>query len=373
MIIDDQRFEINILILLMEHEAQATVQTIETLLEDLEEGIIISILLNGGHNHNLQSLLATNKAIRYYESKVNLGVAGGRNFLLKTDECNNSDIVMFLDNDIVPPKDYIRNMATFLLKHEDAGVVGSIIADINYAPYGIIKHFGSKGVFGHKIFNLDSKEIKDNYIKDLNPKRLFHIGIHPDYYFAYFSVKGLLCSHSSMLSNIIFDIFGIYVFTNPILAKNIEYLRSIQNSKKEYIVSNIAGCSQAFRRELIDKIGLLNENFNPYGFEDTDFCIRSIKAGYRNYIDTDTWLLHGTDNRHKKRQQENCTLMNRYKGITILASQMNNKKSSIRRTILKLLFFDSILDLARCPKQIIQRSKLRYSGFKMGLKILFKE
>ena len=34
------------------------------------------------------------------------------------------------------------------------------------------------------------------------------------------------------------------------------------------------------RKEVFDKIGLLDLIFNPFGFEDLDFCIRAVNAGY---------------------------------------------------------------------------------------------
>ncbi|MCK4248200.1 MAG: methyltransferase domain-containing protein [Candidatus Omnitrophica bacterium] len=46
------------------------------------------------------------------------------------------------------------------------------------------------------------------------------------------------------------------------------------------------------RSELISKIGLLDESFGLGNFEDDDYCIRSIKAGYKNVIDQGVFVHH---------------------------------------------------------------------------------
>src|SRR3972149_5150138 len=151
MLIDGREYKINILILLMVGEVGVIVQTVETLLEGMEEGVTISVLLNGGRSGYLKKLFSGFAAIRYYESKENLGVAGGRNYLLKTDECEGSDIVMILDNDVVPPLDYVRGLATFLVRHDESGVVGSVVADIKRfrGDSRIIGHYGGPGGVGN--------------------------------------------------------------------------------------------------------------------------------------------------------------------------------------------------------------------------------
>ena len=43
--------------------------------------------------------------------------------------------------------------------------------------------------------------------------------------------------------------------------------------------ANVAGCCQVFRRELLDEIGFLVDEFSPYGYEDVEFCIRAAACG----------------------------------------------------------------------------------------------
>lgn len=47
-------------------------------------------------------------------------------------------------------------------------------------------------------------------------------------------------------------------------------------------VFHYVGCGGSlFKREIVEKIGMYDEQFNPAYFEDPDFCFRSLDAGYK--------------------------------------------------------------------------------------------
>jgi hypothetical protein len=48
----------------------------------------------------------------------------------------------------------------------------------------------------------------------------------------------------------------------------------------------------AFRRDVLDKVGMLDERFWPGYFEDTDFCFRVRDAGYVVWYTPDARLIH---------------------------------------------------------------------------------
>lgn len=56
-------------------------------------------------------------------------------------------------------------------------------------------------------------------------------------------------------------------------------------------VEILAGAFMLIRRDVLDKIGLLDEAFFMYG-EDIDLSYRIIKAGYKNYYFPDTRIIH---------------------------------------------------------------------------------
>lgn len=86
----------------MEHEVNVTVAAAETLMDGIEEAVIVSVLLNGVSRSNLCDMFSASPHIRCYESPTNLAVAGQRNYLLDSEETGASDIIMFIDNDVIP-------------------------------------------------------------------------------------------------------------------------------------------------------------------------------------------------------------------------------------------------------------------------------
>ena len=73
-----------------------------------------------------------------------------------------------------------------------------------------------------------------------------------------------------------------------------EYARSFRekNHYRRIPFRRIVGFCMLFRRELVDRIGLLDESFGTGNFEDDDFCLRAELAGYRNMIAGDVFIHH---------------------------------------------------------------------------------
>lgn len=364
MLIEGREYRINVLILLRPQETGVTIETVETLLESLEDGVTISVLLNGGRSDRLRGLFGTVPSIKYYESEANLGVAGGRNYLLKTEECRDCDIVMILDNDVIVPQDYVRRLASFLLKQRNAGVVGAAAANAR-AGIGLnaARGYGHTGAFGNKIFKVDSEHIRKDALADLQPYRLFHIGGHPDYFYTYFSLRP---QFYALLGRFL-GFLGPLIQRHPHLVHHSAYLERIRQGSAGYRVSNVAGCSQAFRRSLVDSIGPLDDRFNPYGFEDAEFGIRAIQAGYANYIDPHTWLLHGTDERHSERDAI-VMAETLFRGHTVLASAV--LPGIWRWTLRKLVWGGFLLELAALRRGTFARLGARLRGLRQGLALV---
>jgi len=74
--------------------------------------------------------------------------------------------------------------------------------------------------------------------------------------------------------------------------------------KKWLEVKRIVGLCFLFKRELMEKIGLLDERFSPGHYEDDDYCLRSRNAGYRILIAGDTFVHHHGSASFRKQGQE---------------------------------------------------------------------
>lgn len=64
------------------------------------------------------------------------------------------------------------------------------------------------------------------------------------------------------------------------------------NPDKWRDAERIVGFCMVFKRELMLKVGLLDERFSPGHYEDDDFCYRAQAAGYRLMIAGDVFVHH---------------------------------------------------------------------------------
>jgi len=65
-----------------------------------------------------------------------------------------------------------------------------------------------------------------------------------------------------------------------------------RNRHRRIPMRRIVGFCMLFRRELVEKIGLLDETFGTGNFEDDDFCLRAALEGYKNFIAGDIFIHH---------------------------------------------------------------------------------
>jgi|GEM_PF-204877 len=65
-----------------------------------------------------------------------------------------------------------------------------------------------------------------------------------------------------------------------------------RNRHRRIPARRIVGFCMLFRRELVDRIGFLDENFGTGNFEDDDFCLRAELEGYSNMIAGDVFIHH---------------------------------------------------------------------------------
>lgn len=82
-------------------------------------------------------------------------------------------------------------------------------------------------------------------------------------------------------------------------------LRPFVVAEKE--VDAVGGFFLCFRQDLLDKIGLLDENFKIYGQEDFDFCLRAKKAGFKIISDPSLPLIH-----HEHKSSSTLTSLEKY-------------------------------------------------------------
>ena len=64
-----------------------------------------------------------------------------------------------------------------------------------------------------------------------------------------------------------------------------------KNTKKGYVEA-VIGAVFLIKREVIRKIGLIDEVYLPFFYEETDFCERAVRKGYKTYYVSNTNITH---------------------------------------------------------------------------------
>lgn len=77
--------------------------------------------------------------------------------------------------------------------------------------------------------------------------------------------------------------------TSHINAYRDEYLKKVKEPPLN--VDYVAGCSMMIKRDVFEKIGLLDETYFIY-FEDVDFCVSAKKAGFSVLVDPASTIFH---------------------------------------------------------------------------------
>jgi len=88
----------------------------------------------------------------------------------------------------------------------------------------------------------------------------------------------LTCSRFPTIINLLLQLFALDKFKKPSFLCRYQYRSWRRDSERD--VEVISGCYLMLKREVVEQVGLLDENFFFFG-EETDWCKRIKKAGWR--------------------------------------------------------------------------------------------
>jgi len=177
--------------------------------------------------------------VKIIENQENVGFARGINQGIKIAE---GEIILFLNPDTLIPPYSIKRLVEFLKERKEAGIVGCRTED---------------------------------KIGQLKPS----FGYFPRLFREFFWALGMR------------KVFGRTIYPH------------FWNKKKFFLnqeVDWISGACFMTKKEVIEKIGLLDENFFMY-FEDIDFCWRARKAGYKTFYLGEVMINHMLGRSEKER------------------------------------------------------------------------
>lgn len=287
-----------VLLMFMPAEEKATIAAIRSVLAQLTSTDRIVLLCNGGLGNALVEQMRGHALVSCYEVRDNLGVAGGRNYLFQTTEAQEADLIYVIDNDLVVPSDYLDVMERFLAAQSGVAIAGPVILNFGYlaARHPILNGFVNSTSPTAPSPVVTNAGLRDWALATRDAAAIYHLGTNTHWRSTYFddaqTVDGIVSASSGLLQ-------GDFKQSN---SRNPRILNLLFDGQSELIeTTNVGGGALIIRRSLLDEIGLLSDLFSPYGYEDVDFSLRAIHAGYRNVIDARTFILHGTDDRHSVR------------------------------------------------------------------------
>ena len=224
-----------------------------------------------------------------------MGVAGGRNYLLKKEEVNKAEYIIIADNDIIIPVGSICKLYNFYLQNTNIGVAGLVALNINF--FLMENNFRYRRLYQSiidKSYRITLDDVSSMIYGKVSPKMVCHMGANKDWYNAYISsldLVSLVCQH-----------FGFrHAFVKGYRSSELCVNRINKEDGGKILVSNVPAMMQLFSHEVLRRVGLMDDDFNPYGYEDVDFCRRVMALGLSNYVSLDNFVFHNTDGRHFRR------------------------------------------------------------------------
>ncbi len=152
-------------------------------------------------------------------------------------------------------------------------------------------------------------------------------------------------------------------------------------------MSSCIGFCMLIKKEVIEKIGKLDEIYSPGNFEDTDFSRRAQKAGYKCVMAKGAYVYHAQNTGFKKRRdwdeifKRNLEIFNKRWGriqrvVYVITGDKENKYDTIKDSVkdfLKAGHFVHIFFKRGIPESEIQQHiSLRTFKIKSTLTILWR-
>lgn len=178
-----------------------------------------------------------NMDYRFIESGANLGFAGGNNVGIKDAIKRGFNYIIFMNNDLILPKDLVVKLVSFMDKNPEVGLTSP---KMYFAP-------------GYEFH-------KDRYKKSELGKVFWYAGGHIDW-------KNVLSSHRGV--------------------------DEVDHGQYDKIIETdfANGACAIIRSEVFKKIGYLDDSFFLY-WEDADFSQRAKRAGYKIMYFPETRIWH---------------------------------------------------------------------------------
>ncbi|WP_066022582.1 MULTISPECIES: glycosyltransferase family 2 protein [Clostridium] len=208
--------------------------SIKSTVNDIEYEVIVTD--NNSKDGSTVMLKQEFPWVKLIESKINGGFAYANNLAIKK---SSGKYIFLLNSDTVLLRDVIKKMVTYMDENNDVGLLGPKLLNPDMTH--------QTSVSGFPTFK----------------REVYHI----------YKLKNIL--KVPMLKKLMIAISG------KIGSKDVEqYMMNFKEVNEPREVQVLVGAALLIRRDVIDKIGMLDERYFMY-YEEIDFCYQANKAGFK--------------------------------------------------------------------------------------------
>ncbi len=284
--------------------------SLKSLSPQLSESRQRFILLNDAPDAVLEAELAQLPFTKAICAGENLGVAPGRNELIRAAIDWGADIIASVDDDLLFPDDYLEILQNRFCKlvslRGRVGIVGPVVLDYEPFSEAVLSESQAGSVrFGEPVFLQPMVDLRiglsETWKGEVPERAVYHAGIR-DWAGNYLRFHG----DRAGLARRLFD----DALEGPRLPVIPRYELRREPSIRDAVlepaavpvrVDTLPGGACMYSSALVREIGAMDEAFSPFGFEDADFAIRSVEAGYKNFVLPEVVAVHDIAHRGRRR------------------------------------------------------------------------
>lgn len=267
------------------------------------------VLLNDVRDEALEGALEALPHTTVLTPGSNLGVALGRNALFAAALETGAESVVVLDDDLYVPADYLDIVErTITSAGPDLGIFAPTVlrfgAFVDANPDIIDCSVAVDGELDHVVLS----DVLRTGIDASDVGMFYHLGVRDwqEHFLSPSSVQGRQVARLLSEAGIIRG--------RP--ERKVTWLRNDEESRSTaafggglQFVDTVAGGVSVFSAEMLRSIGVCDERFSPFGYEDSDLCIRALKSGYRVAWIPEIVILHDFLDRGDSRSAEHLNLI----------------------------------------------------------------
>jgi GT2 family glycosyltransferase len=289
--------------------------SLRTLSDQLSEDRRRFVLLNDELDRALITEISDLPFTEVLAPGENLGVAAGRNVLIQRALEWGADFIVTMDDDVFAPSDYLDRLAKRVDERgRDGapmfGIAAPVLLDYHaIAPsiHGVDEtqavESGEVGSFRTDVTTAELRSVWQSLEPDARRKAVHHMGVR-HWRRHYFSALGNQAkSLRAFLKRVVHVPHERDGATPTELRRDRSAIdEAISGRAEPMSIDSAPGGVSVVPAATFRALGLLEEAFAPFGYEDAEMGVRTVRSGMTVELLPSEILLHDLQSRHKERE-----------------------------------------------------------------------